>query len=331
MKILIADDDVVARHMLETYLVNWNYEVVSACDGDETWRVLQQEDCPRMAILDWMMPGMDGVQICEQVKKLKGEPYIYILMLTVRNRKEDVVLALDAGADDYLTKPYDGQELKARLRSGRRILALQAALISARDALRAQVALDPLTGLWNRAAIHAALKRELARAENQSTSLTVFMADLDHFNRINEVHGHLAGDNALRITAQKISEAHRLFDTVGRYGGEEFVVILPGYQRLETEKQAEKLRALVSDKAMDLSEGMTKLSLSVGAVYLAEVNGVDPCALLYAADVALARAKQAGGNRVEFASPHELEEMSSAVAGMKTPPLKPKSGLTFAA
>jgi two-component system cell cycle response regulator len=331
MKVLIADDDVVARHMLETYLLDWNYEVEAASDGDEAWRALQGEDAPRLAILDWMMPGMDGVQICEEVKKLKGEPYIYILMLTVRDRKEDVVRALDAGADDYLTKPYDGQELKARLRTGRRILALQAALLSAREALRAQVTLDPLTGLWNRAASLASLKRELARAGHQNTSLTVFMADLDHFNRINEFHGHLAGDNALRLAAQRIQAVHRPFDTVGRYGGEEFVVILPGYDRSESEKQAERLRASVSDEAVDLSEGLIRLGLSVGAVHVGDVKDVDPSSLLYAADVALARAKNAGGNRVEFASPNEVREISSAEERTKIPRRRPKNGLTFAA
>jgi two-component system cell cycle response regulator len=331
MKVLIADDDAVARHRLETYLLDWNYEVVAASDGDEAWRALRADDAPRLAILDWMMPGKDGVQICEEVKKLKGEPYIYILMLTVRDRKEDVVRALDAGADDYLTKPYDGQELKARLRTGRRILALQAALLSARDALRAQVTLDPLTGLWNRAATLASLKRELVRAGHQNTSLTVFMADLDHFNRINETHGHLAGDNALRLAARRIQAIHRPFDSVGRYGGEEFVVILPGYDRAESERQAERLRASVSDEPIDLSEGMTSLSLSVGAVHVNDAKGVDPGALLYAADVALARAKKAGGNRVEFARPNEVREMSSAEAGAKAPWRRPGNGFGFAA
>jgi len=338
MKVLIADDDAVARHKLETYLLDWNYEVVAASEGKEAWRALQEEDAPRLAILDWMMPGMDGVQICEEVKKLKGEPYIYVLLLTVRDRKEDVVRGLDAGADDYLTKPYDAQELKARLRTGRRILALQAALLSARDALKAQVTLDPLTGLWNRAATLAALKRELSRAEDQNTSLSVFMADLDHFHRINEIHGHLAGDTALRLIAQKMQAVHRPYDTVGRYGGEEFVVILPGCDRSETEKQAERLRASVSDEELDLSEGMIRLSLSVGAVHVSDAKSMDPSALLYAAsallyaaDVALARAKNAGGNRVEFASPHEVREMNSAEACAKAPRHRPKNGLTFVA
>ncbi len=312
MKILIAEDDIISRRSLETNLLSWKYEVVVASDGHEAWRALQGEDGPRLAILDWMMPGMDGVKICEEVRRLKAEPYIYILLLTVRDRKEDVVRGLDAGADDYLTKPYDAQELKARLRTGRRILALQEAPLSARDALRSQVTLDPLTGLWNRTAILATLRRELVRAEDQGTSLTVFKSDLDHFNRINETYGHLTGDSVLRDVAKRIQSVYRPFDAIGRYGGEEFVVISPGYNASEAANQAERLRASISDVAMDLSEGVIRLSLSVGTVTISDARGADPNSLLYAADVALSRAKVLGGNRVEVARAEEIQEIVSA-------------------
>jgi two-component system cell cycle response regulator len=258
------------------------------------------------------MPGKDGLRVCEEVRKANAEPYVYILLLTARDRKEDIVQGLEAGADDYLTKPYDAHELKARLRTGRRILALQEALLSARDALRFQATLDPLTGLWNRTAVLATLKRELARAERHNTSLTVIKVDLDHFSRINETHGHMAGDSVLRDTAQRIQFVTRVFDAVGRYGGEEFMIISPGYDASKASGQAERIRAAISDEAMDISEGMIQLTVSVGVVTSGDAKEARPNALLDAADLALFRAKALGGNRVEVARTEEVQVIVSA-------------------
>jgi two-component system cell cycle response regulator len=312
MKILIAEDDLVSRRRLEANLHTWGYDVVVAVDGDKAWHALRAEEAPRLAILDWMMPGMDGIKICEEVRKLKREPYVYILMLTARDRKEDVVQGLEAGADDYLTKPYDAHELKARLRAGRRILALQEALLSARDALRFQATLDPLTGLWNRTATLSALKRELVRGERQGASLAVLMADLDHFSRVNETYGHMAGDSVLRETAQRIRSVSRLYDTVGRWGGEEFFIIAPGCDRVEATKQAERIRDSISGKDVDLSEGMIRLTLSVSVVTTDDKKGLDSKSLIGAAEVALSRAKEMGRNRVEMATTDEIQSMVSA-------------------
>ena len=192
MKILIAEDDLVSRRRLEANLKSWNYEVVIAVDGNEAYRTLQGDDTPRLAVLDWMMPGIDGVSVCQEVRKVRDAPYIYIVMLTAKDRKEDIAEALDAGADDFLTKPYDALELRARLRAGRRILALQEGLLSARDALRSQITLDPLTGLLNRTAILAAMKAELIRSEREAIPIAAFKADLDHLSRINEAYGNLS-------------------------------------------------------------------------------------------------------------------------------------------
>jgi two-component system cell cycle response regulator len=312
MKILIADDDVVSRRRLEANLLSWDYDVVQASDGDEAWRALQGEQAPRLAILDWMMPGMDGLKVCEEVRKLKGDPYIYILILTAKGRKEDVIRGLDAGADDYLTKPYDAHELQARLRAGRRILALQEALLSARDALRFQATLDPLTGLWNRASIVATLKRELVRAEREGASLAVFMADLDDFNRVNETYGYLAGDSALREAAQRIRSVTRLYDAAGRYEGEEFIIIGPGCDNSEAATQAERIRASISDTPVDLSEGIIQLTISVGAASISGETGANPNSLIRAAATALDRAKEQGGNRIELALPEEVQELVPA-------------------
>jgi two-component system cell cycle response regulator len=313
MKILIAEDDAVTRRRLESNLLNWDYEVLVAKDGDEAWRALQGEDAPRLAILDWMMPGMDGIKVCEEARKLKGEPYIYILILTAKGRKVDIIQGLDAGADDYLIKPYDAHELKARLRAGRRILALQEALLSARDALRFQATLDPLTGLWNRNAILATLKRELLRAERQGSALAIFMADFDGFNQVNETYGYLAGDSVLREAADRIRSVSRLYDAVGRYGGEEFIIIAPGCEISEAVTQAERIRASISDKAVDQSEGMIYLTLSVGAVAIDREHAItDPNLLIRASVTALSRAKELGANRVELARAEDVQGLASA-------------------
>ena len=152
MKVLIAEDDSISRRMLEAFLVKWGYEVMVATEGEEAWGILQGNDAPRLAILDWMMPGRDGIDICRSLRQRKGRAYIYIILLTARGQKEDIVEGLEAGADDYVTKPFDPYELRARLRAGRRIVELQEQLLQAREALRDQASRDPLTGSlepWN--------------------------------------------------------------------------------------------------------------------------------------------------------------------------------------
>jgi diguanylate cyclase (GGDEF)-like protein len=328
MKILIAEDDLVSRRRLESNLRSWNYEVEVATNGDEAWRMLQGENAPRLAILDWMMPGLDGLSVCEKVRKVKAEPYVYILLLTAKDGKENVVEGLEAGADDYLTKPYDAQELKARLRTGRRILALQEALLSARDALRFQASLDPLTGVWNRTAILTNLRRELARTECEGNSLTVFKADIDTFSRVNEIHGHMAGDSALREVARRIQGVSRFYDAVGRFGGEEFIILAPGFDDSAAAAQAERLRASIGGEAVDLTEGLVRLTVSVGVVTLGGGMAAEPDGVLYAVDMALSRAKSQGGNRVEVADP---QEMFSARGDTQTPRTRTRYGSRFVA
>ena len=184
MKILIAEDDAVSRRVLEGFLNKWGYDVLVSKDGEEAWQILQEEDAPQMAILDWMMPQMDGIEVCRRLRRRGPEPYVYVLLLTAKGQKRDVVEGIEAGADDYLTKPFDPGELQARLRAGRRILALQGALISARDALRFQATHDPLTGLFNRRYMKDSLDRELYRAKRHNIPFGLIMLDIDFFRRI---------------------------------------------------------------------------------------------------------------------------------------------------
>ncbi len=315
MRVLIAEDDPVSRHMLEAFLTKWGYEVVVAGNGQEAWQVLQQDDAPKLAILDWMMPGMEGVQVCRRLRERADYPYVYVLMLTSRDRKQDLVEGIEAGADDYLIKPFDAHELRAHLHAGKRILDLQQELISARDALRVQAAHDPLTGLWNHAAIFDILRRELERAQRQGTSLGVVMADLDHFKQINDTYGHPAGDAVLREATRRMQSAVRTYDSIGRYGGEEFLIVVPGADEASALQQAERLRASVSKAHVEVGPSSTvPLTISLGATATGEPKVSMLDSLLRAADLALYQAKRKGRNRVEMASAEGVADGSELTA-----------------
>jgi two-component system cell cycle response regulator len=306
MKVLIAEDDAVSRRVLEEFLTKWGYELVITQDGEEAWQALSEEDAPQLAILDWMMPRMDGLEVCRRVRERNAEPYVYILLLTAKGQKQDVVEGINAGADDYLSKPFDAGELQARLRAGRRILALQGALISARDALRFQATHDPLTGLWNRLAATEALRREIARARRQKSSVAVLLGDLDRFKAINDTYGHLAGDAALREVAKRMRTSVRVYDTVARYGGEEFLFVLPDCNMEAALEQGERLRRVFDAEPLDLPDARIPQTLSLGVASVDAKAGVLAEEMLRVADQALYRAKERGRNRVEPATGDEL-------------------------
>ncbi len=317
MRVLIAEDDAVLRRLLEWALMKWGYEVAVAKNGTAAWEMLQVEGAPRLALLDWMMPGMDGVEVCRQARKRLAQPYTYILLLTAKGEKLDVIEGLESGADDYLTKPFDLEELQARLRVGKRILELEDRLVAAREVLQFKATHDSLTGLWNRAAILDFLRRELSRAHRQGTSVGILLTDLDGFKAINDTHGHLAGDDVLREVSARLSASVREYDGVGRYGGEEFLIVLPGCDASATRDRAESLRRAVGSLPVESANGRIGVTLSLGAVSSLEWGEADMDALLRAADAALYRAKAAGRNRVDLAVP---DEMRSAVRGSEKDP-----------
>jgi two-component system cell cycle response regulator len=301
MRILIAEDDAVSRRLLEAKLVKWGYDVVVAKSGDEAWEELRKEDAPRLAILDWMMPGIDGVTLCRKVRNEIWEPYTYIILLTALHRDEDLVTGMDAGADDYITKPFKSSELRVRLRAGRRIIELQNELIEAREVLREQATHDPLTGLWNHGEILRILRHQLSRAEREGGDVSVIMADLDHFKNVNDAHGHMAGDAVLRITAQRMLSQVRDYDYIGRYGGEEFLIVLPGCDGERAGNLAERLCHSIGGESMDIPDGMIPVTISLGVVTTSKGKKCDADSLVQAADLALYRAKENGRNRVETA------------------------------
>ena len=302
MQILIAEDDTITRRTLEALLVKWGYAVIVVRDGAEAWKILQGDAAPRLVILDWMIPGLDGIQICRQVRQRAAVPYVYILLLTAKGNQEDVINGLEAGADDYLTKPFHALELKARLRSGRRILELQQQLIAAREAFRLQATHDPLTGLWNHAAILDILQRELGRARRESNPLGIVMGDLDHFKRVNDTYGHLAGDAVLKEVAKRLSSSVRPYDSVARYGGEEFLIVAPNCDPGSGLNLAQRLRSSLDQKPIDLPEGLLPLTCSLGVAVGGLASKDNSDSMLRAADDALYRAKANGRNRIELAA-----------------------------
>ena len=312
VKILIADDSVVSRHLLDTTLRKWGYQVVAVSDGLAAWNELQKEDAPALAVLDWVMPGLTGPEVCRLVRQQAAERYTYLIVLTSKSLREDLIEGMEAGADDYVTKPFDQHELLVRLRAGTRILELQSQLLKAREELTVQATRDPLTMLWNRSAIFDCLHREISRLERENTPLGVVMLDIDHFKSINDTYGHLAGDELLRQTAQRLRSAVRLYDSAGRYGGEEFLILLPGCSGDYLEAHAERVRAAFSDEPMRIGQIEIPITASIGATFALPSHHPQPEGLIRAADDALYQAKREGRDRCRFAAYESYQRSSPA-------------------
>jgi two-component system, cell cycle response regulator len=299
VRVLVAEDDPITRKLLQAHLTKWGHEVVLCADGAEAWDVLSRDDSPRLAVLDWMMPGMDGVTICREIRTQERQSYIYVILLTAKTKKEDVIEGLEAGADDYIAKPFDAHELQVRVRAGSRIIRLQEDLMSALAASEYQASHDALTGLLNRKAIIEALKKELLRSDRQTAPLGVIVADLDHFKRINDSHGHLAGDVVLKEVAALMLKSVRPYDSAGRYGGEEFLIVCPACDAECAHGVAERIRFLLSATPLVTTEGVFNVTMSFG---VASVNceGMDADSIIRMADHALYEAKELGRNRVQL-------------------------------
>jgi two-component system, cell cycle response regulator len=297
MKVLIADDSATSRILLGRALKRWGYEVVVAENGAEALDILSQPDAPALAILDWVMPHLTGPEVCKRIRETHREPYIYILLLTSKNTKDETVEGLDAGADDYIVKPFNEHELQVRLRAGKRIIDLQMDLLRAREELRERANKDLLTMLPNRSAIFTTLEQELARCHRDRRTVGLILLDIDHFKKVNDTYGHFAGDAVLRETATRLKQNVRPYDQVGRYGGEEFLVVLPNCDLEQASTQAERLRSRLHATPMFVEGAELHVSASFG-VSISDGSERTPDLYVRVADEALYQAKAGGRNCV---------------------------------
>lgn len=300
MKILIAEDDTTSRLLFAATLRKLGHTVTGVENGHKAWEAWRGEGHP-LLISDWMMPDMDGLQLCRMIRAEPSLQYTYIILLTALDSKGNYLEGMNAGADDFITKPFDEEHLAARLRVADRILALH-------QKLHIQATHDRLTGVWNRAAIMDHLQMELKQAVRDATPMGVIVADIDHFKRINDTFGHPAGDAVLQETARRMQLALRPYDRIGRYGGEEFLITAPGCGWGHVATLAENIRSSVNAAPVESQYGQISMTVSLGAMIGGD-RGEDAGMLITAADEALYRAKKAGRNRTELALGHSSQKI----------------------
>ncbi len=300
MRVLIADDEPISRRMLEAALLRMGHDVIVTCDGEEAWSAIQNSPI-RFVIADWMMPNMDGLELVRRIRTLSNQNYIYSVLLTSRNQKQDIIHGLAAGADDYLTKPFDRDELLVRVRSGERIVRLEEELAARNEQLRRLTLIDELTGIGNRRAFDGTLSRMVDHCRRYDHPFSLLMIDIDRFKAYNDTLGHTAGDEALRSVAELIKNNVRTADLAFRYGGEEFACILPETDAEGGATVAERLRDGIEQNGLPHPDnppaGCVTVSCGV-ATYSGDARG-SANDLIRLADEALYRAKDAGRNRVE--------------------------------
>lgn len=314
MKILIADDEALSRRLLEKTLERAGYEVIAVENGKQALEVLGKQDGPRLALLDWVMPELDGPGVCRAVRKRSDQTYVYMVLLTSKGTKEETVHGLESGADDYLTKPFNAEELRARLRVGERILLLEDRLVEARENMRFRATHDPLTSLLNRGAILELLGRELHRSYREQKSTAILLGDVDNFKRVNDTLGHVVGDEVLMEIANRLLGAVRSYDFVGRYGGEEFLVVLNSCDPTYAPGRAEEIRKSISNRVVQTAKCPLSLTMSFGVLLSADWGSRPMEELLHEVDTALYEAKAAGRNCLRIARPAESAETRSVVA-----------------
>ncbi len=312
MRILIALEDPSEVRSLEAKLTQEGYEVVLAGNGSEAWLALQKDGAPKIAILARKLSGLDGLGVCREVRKHENMDYVYIVLVAdPASELDDLRQGLAAGTDEFLIRPFDDAELHARLRAGRRILGLQQDVKASQEALSYQASHDPLTGVWNRAAILDVLRRELARGRREKAQIGLIAVEVDSFKNVSSQFGNLAGDAVLRGTARKLRAAIRPYDAIGRFDTDQFFIVVPGSDAKSVEGQAGRLRASVASEPIDVTEWGKNLppdkaklvvTISLGIALSQADQSLDP--LVQAALKALERAKKADVNRLEVAPHH---------------------------
>ena len=299
--ILIVEDNPVSRKLLEMTLRQADYEVVSAEDGREALALFKERFFP-IILTDLEMPEMDGLELCRAIRGNPAEGYVYIFLITARDSKEDIIVGLEAGADDYLTKPFDRSELIARLKTALRVLELEKSLKDAYEKIRLLSITDKLTGCYNRTYMDEYLAKEIARATRYHRPLSLVMADIDYFKRVNDTYGHQAGDLILKNFVLSMREGLRKdVDWIARYGGEEFLMVMPETNFKNAMSSAERLRRIVSESVTSYDGKEIRITASFGVVGFnpsSRTKTIPWEAIIEQADKALYQAKDEGRNRV---------------------------------
>jgi len=299
-RVLVIDDSPVYRRLMAGPLSEWGFEVQVAESAAEGWKILEQPDSPSLVLLDWIMPGMDGVELCRKLRAERSPDLsVYLILVTSKENPTDLLKAMEAGVDDYLVKPFDEPELKTRLQVGQRIVSLQRELLEARESMRHASIYDGLTGLLNRQEIVEFLRRELVRSAREKKPVSIILADIDHFKIINDQLGPSAGDEVVKEVGRRLRSKLRAYDGVGRYGGEEFLLVLPGCNLTAALIRADQVRSFVCSKAIETSAKSRTVTVSMGVAVASGEEEGEIQSLLSQADTGLFKAKRNGRNRVE--------------------------------
>lgn len=320
MKILVADDDRVSQRLLQVLLKKWGHETLLAGDGIETLKIMESSDSPMIVLLDWEMPGMDGIEVCRRIRSQNTASPPYIIFITAKDGSVDMVRGLESGASDFIRKPFKKEELKARIGVGIRTVNLQEELVKAHRMMEQIAMYDPLTETFNRRAMMDIIPREISRVKRENRLLSLGLLDIDHFKKINDTHGHDAGDAALVEFACATRESIRRYDTVCRWGGEEFLVLAP-YQDESADESVvnpvfERIRTAAEKLVVHVEGQAIRFTVSIG---VAITSGDDsPAALVKRADEALYTAKNTGRNRVIYADGPGSESTTQAVSPTPT-------------
>jgi diguanylate cyclase (GGDEF)-like protein len=298
-RVLVAEGDRDTRLRLLHLFREWGFYVVVATDGIETLSAVELQQPPDFFFINRSLAGINGIELCQRICERFSEHSPYIVMMGEPAGREAVVESLESGATEYLTTPFDEQELRARLIVAVRALDRRDYLISSRDRFRDQATRDALTGVWNRRGILELLERDLDGAEHNGRSTGILMLDLDHFKNVNDAHGHLAGDLVLRETARRLCRNLRAYDCLGRYGGEEFLIVVPATNQTELCELAERIRASTDSEPIFAGLINFRITLSIGAA-IAKPGDRSKAKVIAAADEALYEAKKLGRNRIVF-------------------------------
>jgi two-component system cell cycle response regulator len=301
VKILVVDDNQDNIKMVSDMIQIIGHDPIPASSGYEALDILAQQRIP-FAIVDWMMPEMDGIELIHRIRAQFSERYMYIIMLTARNSGDDVATGLESGADDYVSKPFPVREMRARINSGIRLIERQEKLMDSLELMENLATRDHLTKLYNRRRF-SELATDALKTHNTAS---LFMLDLDHFKKVNDDYGHPTGDKVLRHVASICAEEIDTEGILGRYGGEEFIGLLPNFTKEQALTLTEGLRQAIESNPVQLTVERLSVSASLGVATMVDGNAESLTDLVRRADAALYRAKRAGRNRVY----HE-EAMSS--------------------